>query len=223
MALSYYITAREQLKFPGGPNASEEALREKVQAAFLAGVDTVQVREKDLPDARLARLVEELRTLRDKTAAGKPSAGKPVPEKAASRLLVNERLDIAVSSGADGVHLPSDSLPLAAVRSRVGPAGIVGISCHAEEEVEQAARDGASYVLFGPVFATPSKPGGKPLGIPLLARICRRSPVPVLALGGVNRENAESCVRAGAAGIAGIRLFQRDPDLAGLCRYLRGL
>ena len=188
----------------------------------------MQVREKDLPDGRLARLVEELQTLREKTvagetSAGKPAAGKPVPEKTASRLLVNERLDIAISSGADGVHLPSDSLPLAAVRSRVGPAGVVGISCHTEEDVEQAARDGASYVLFGPVFETPSKPGGKPLGIPLLGRICRRSPVPVFALGGLNRENAESCVRAGAAGIAGIRLFQRDPDLAGLCRYLHSL
>ena len=223
MALSYYITARGQLEFPAGPDASEQALREKVRAAYLAGVDTVQVREKDLPDGRLARLVEDLRMLRERTVAGKPSAGKPVPEKTVSRLLVNERLDIAVSSGADGVHLPSDSLPLAAVRSHVGPAGVVGISCHTEEDVAQASRDGASYVLLGPVFETPSKPGGKPLGIPLLGRICRRSAVPVFALGGVNRENAESCVRAGAAGIAGIRLFQQTGDLAQLCRYLHSL
>lgn len=208
MALSYYITDRRQLEPGPGKNGPVEALRRKVRAAFSAGLDFVQVREKDLSGGHLEQLVEELTTL---------------PEKAASRLLVNERLDIAMACGADGIHLPADSLPLGAVRSRVGADWIVGISCHAADEVEEAARGGASYVLLGPVFATPSKPAGKPLGIPLLRGICRRSPIPVFALGGVTPENAASCVQAGAAGVAGIRLFQQAADLAELCRYVRSL
>ena len=182
----------------------------------------MQVREKDLPDGRLARLVDDLGSLRANTERAKTG-----PEKTGSgllvRLLINERLDIAISCGADGVHLPSDSLPLSAVRSRVGPDAVVGISCHTREEVEEAARDGADYALLGPVFETPSKPGGKALGLALLEQICRSSALPVFALGGVTRENAASCVRAGAAGIAGIRLFQQAPDLEDLCRYLHSL
>ena len=225
MALIYYITARAQLDpdaASGPPAGSEQALRAKVRAAFSAGVDTVQVRERDLPDGRLAKLVEDLGSLRSKTERAKTG-----PEKTGScllvRLLVNERLDIAVSCGADGVHLPSDSLPLAAVRSRVGRSLVAGISCHTEEDLEQAARDGADYALLGPVFETPSKPGSRPLGLSVLEDICRSSALPVFALGGVTRENAASCVRAGAAGIAGIRLFQQAPDLEDLCRYLHSL
>jgi len=234
LALIYYITARAQLEAETGSDAasgSEQALREKVQAAFSAGVDTVQVREKDLPDGRLARLVEDLGSLRAKTERAKTVPEKTGPEKAVSRwlgrllarLLINERLDIALSCGADGVHLPSDSLPLSAVRSRVGPDAVVGISCHTREEVEEAARDGADYALLGPVFETPSKPGSRPLGLAVLEDICRSSALPVFALGGVTRENAASCVRAGASGIAGIRLFQQAPDLEDLCRYLHSL
>jgi thiamine-phosphate pyrophosphorylase len=208
LALSYYITARRQLEPGSDENGSIAALREKVRAAFAAGVDYVQIREKDLPGGRLARLVEEVATL---------------PEKAACRLLVNERLDVALTCGADGVHLPSDSLPLEAVQSRAGANWLAGVSCHVEEDVERAASGGASYVLLGPVFATPSKPEGPPLGIARLREICRRSPVPLFALGGVTRENAGACVQAGAAGIAGIRLFQQAPDLSELCRYVRSL
>jgi thiamine-phosphate pyrophosphorylase len=216
LALSYYITAREQLVPPCGidENALEAALRQKVRSAFAAGLDYVQVREKDLPGGRLEGLVGDLAALPEKTAS---HLLVPV------RLLVNERLDLAMACGADGVHLPADSLPPGAVRSRAGADWIVGVSCHAQEDVEQAAQSGATYVLLGPVFETPSKPAGRPLGIPRLRETCRRSPVPVFALGGVTRENAASCVRAGAAGIAGIRLFQQADDLADLCRYVRSL
>jgi thiamine-phosphate pyrophosphorylase len=193
-------------------DALEDALREKVRAAFAAGLDYVQVREKDLSGARLERLVGDLAALPEK-AASQPTA----------RLLVNERLDVALACGADGVHLPADSLPPRAVRARTGAEWIVGVSCHAQEDVERAAQDGATYVLLGPVFETPSKPAVQPLGIPRLREICRRSPVPVFALGGVTRENAASCVQAGAAGIAGIRLFQQADDLKELCRYVHSL
>ena len=215
MAFAYYITARHQLDSGSGPSGAagaEDALRRKVQDAFAAGVDYVQLREKDLPGKRLAGLVEDLQALPERSLARRPL-----------RLLVNDRLDVAIACGADGVHLPSDCLPLAAVKSRAGSASIVGISCHSDEEVAQAGRDGASYVLFGPIFETPSKPKSKPLGVPLLRQICRRSLAPVFALGGVTRNNAESCVRAGAVGIAGIRLFQEAPNLAELSRYLHAL
>ena len=215
LAFAYYITARQQLDSGSGPSGAagaEAALRRKVQDAFAAGVDYVQLREKDLPGERLAGLVEDLGALPERALARRPL-----------RLLVNERLDIAIACGADGVHLPSDSLPLAAVKSRAASASIVGISCHSEEEVTQAGRDGASYVLFGPVFETPSKPNAKPLGVPLLRQVCRRSLAPVFALGGVTRDNAESCIRAGAVGVAGIRLFQEAPHLAELTRYLHAL
>lgn len=208
MALSYYITARRQLNLVSGTEDPLQVLKEVVRAAFVAGVRYVQVREMDLPDGRLARFVEELRRL---------------PEKKGTQLLVNERLDIATAVGADGVHLPSDSLPLSRVRGRAGLAGIVGISCHTEDDVEQAAQEGASYVLLGPVFPTPSKTGTPPLGLPVLETLCRRFPVPILALGGVTTENAADCVRAGAAGVAGIRLFQQASDCVELCRYLDSL
>ena len=208
MALCYYITARRQLEPLPGPDGPERALQEKVRAAFQAAVDYVQVREKDLPGGRLFQLLENLRRL---------------PEKGSSRLLVNERLDVAITAAADGVHLPADSLPLPAVRSRAGDSLQLGISCHSEQEVEQAGRDGASYVLLGPVFETPSKPGVQPLGLSSLAAICQRQAVPIFALGGIDLRNAASCIGAGAKGVAGIRLFQQAPDLEELCRFLHSL
>jgi thiamine-phosphate pyrophosphorylase len=206
LALSYYITARRELA--AGAGSPEEALKEIVRAAYRAGVDYVQVREKDLPGRRLAALVEDLLAL---------------PGKASSRLLVNDRLDVARASGADGLHLPADSLPVAAVRGWVGPSWMVGASCHNALEVERAAADGADYALLGPVFATPSKPGAQPLGLQRLAEICGRVSIPVFALGGVDLGNAGDCVAAGARGVAGIRLFQQAADLEAVCRHLRAL
>jgi thiamine-phosphate pyrophosphorylase len=214
LAFAYYITARRQL---GPPHVSsevnlEDALSRKIQAAFAAGVDYVQLREKDMSGKSLGDLVSDLQNMPEKTNSRRPL-----------RLLVNERLDVAVSCGADGVHLPADSLPLPAVRSRLGSAAVLGVSCHSEDDVVQAGREGANYVLVGPVFPTPSKPEASPLGVQLLRQICRRSFAPVFALGGITRDNAESCVRAGAVGIAGIRLFQQAPDLLELARYLHAL
>lgn len=205
MAVTYYITDRRQLPSNG---SSEQLLKDKVRAAFAAGVDYVQVREKDLEAGALAALVEELRGF---------------PEKQKTYLLVNERLDVARSCGADGLHLPADSLPVAAVRKYVGKDWIVGLACHSLEEVEQAAAEGADHVLLAPVFDTASKPGMQPMGLEKFAAICRRASIPVFALGGVSAENARSCIDAGASGLAGIRLFQQSPDLPDLCRQLHSL
>jgi thiamine-phosphate pyrophosphorylase len=101
---------------------------------------------------------------------------------------------------------------------------LLGVSCHSVEGVKSAARDGASYVFFGPVFATPSKAGmGKPQGVAGLAEACRSVSIPVLAIGGITLENAAACIKAGAAGIAAIRLFQDAPDPAEIVKELRQL
>jgi thiamine-phosphate pyrophosphorylase len=213
LALIYYITDRRQLPQNGG---LDRALCEKVRAAFAAGVDYVQVREKDMEGGPLAKLVEELARMPEKF-------GRPTGSRRAARLLVNDRLDVARTCGADGVHLPADSLPVAAVRKWVGQDWIIGVACHSVEEVERAAEAGADHVLVAPVFDTASKPGMKPMGLERFAEICRRAPIPVFALGGVTPENARACLAAGAAGLAGIRLFQQAPDLMTLCRDLREL
>ena len=237
MTLLYYITDRKQLPANGGTPV--EALKDKVRAAFAAAVDYVQVREKDLEAGALAALVEELTRIRAAmehpglpwtVMERPPRAGQAAmaglrTEAAVSRalLIVNDRLDVARTCGADGVHLPADSLPVPAVRKYVGKDWIVGVACHSAEEVELAAEAGADYVLVAPVFDTASKPGMTPMGLAAFAAICRRSSIPVFALGGVSAENARSCLDAGARGLAGIRLFQQSPDITELCRKLRSL
>ena len=200
----YYITDSSQLETP----ERVDALLERIGAAFRAGVDWVQVREKRMPVRALCGLVERAARL---------------PEKGGGKLLVNERLDVALACGADGVHLPADSLPAGAVRRATPRDFLVGVSCHTVEEVEAAAREGASFAVLGPIFATPGK--GPPLGVDLLRQVCGRvAPLrfPVLALGGVTLENAVACLDAGAAGLAAIRLFQ-TADVATTVARLRSL
>jgi len=210
LALIYYITDRKLLPNNGG---KDQALREKVRAAFTAGVDYVQVRENDLGGGPLASLVEDLARMLEKS-------GPPGDARRKVRLLVNSRLDVARTCRADGVHLPADSLPVAAVRNYVGKDWIVGVACHSVEEVERAAEGGADHVLVAPVFDTASKPGMMPLGLETFSGICRSSRIPVFALGGVTLGNARSCIDAGATGLAGIRLFQQTPDLNAICAQL---
>jgi thiamine-phosphate pyrophosphorylase len=158
-----------------------------------AGVPAVQLREKDLPDRACYEL---LRLLRDALPA--------------SRLLANGRADLALAAHADGVHLPADGVPTAAVRQRFGDRLLVGRSTHTLDEVAREAESGADYVTFGPVFASPGK--GEPVGLAALEDAAARG-VPVLALGGVGLAELPLVAASGAAGAAGIRLFQ---DLARL-------
>jgi thiamine-phosphate diphosphorylase len=187
-----------------------------IRRAVAAGIHWVQIREKDLPARELLGLVREA------VAAAQGSA---------TRIVVNDRLDVALAAGAAGVHLGEQSLPVAevaawrrAAESKArAPAGfLIGASCHSSEAALEAERAGADYVFFGPVFATPSKAAfGPPQGIAKLTEVCRSVRIPVIAIGGVAVENAAECYSAGAAGIAAIRLFQQSADLATVMQRLR--
>jgi len=160
-----------------------------VKAAVHDGVEIIQLREKDL-DAR--QLFDLLCRVRD-TAAG-----------SRTKVLVNDRLDVALAAGVDGVHLPGHGLPTARIRPFVTT---LGRSIHSAEEGIEAARDGADFVIFGPIFESPGK---KPVGLDALRAVTAAVKIPVLAIGGITHENTTLVVEAGAAGIAAIRLFQKD-------------
>jgi thiamine-phosphate pyrophosphorylase len=197
-----------------------EALLGRIEAAASAGVDWIQIREKDLSGRDGVLLVREaLRRVR------KSSAGQAVP----ALLTVNDRLDVALSEHAGGVHLGEQGLPVAEAKRLVGSHAdsrdfLVGVSCHSLEAARSAERDGADYLFFGPVFATPSKAaGGAPQGLERLAEVSAAVSIRVIAIGGITMENAAGCLRAGAAGLAAIRLFQQAEDPASLVLALRKL
>ena len=183
---------------------SAEALCEKLRAAVAAGVDWLQIREKDLSGRELLAVAQN--------AVG--IAGTQ------AQVIVNDRLDIALAAGAAGVHLGRESLSAQDVvrwcRRENAPAEfLVGVSCHNLEEAREADTAGASYIFFGPVFDTPSKRAmGEPQGLARLAEICCSVAIPVLAIGGISEENAGECIRTGAAGIAAIRMFQEPQPIA---------
>ena len=197
------MTNRRALE-PGPHSVAENAippfnaLRAAIQKAAAAGVNWIQIREKDIAARELAELVGN--AIRDTAETG-------------ARILVNERLDVALAANAAGIHLGEQSLPLEAVAEWRRNSGqkefLIGVSCHSVEAARAAERGGADYIHFGPVFATPSKAAfGPPQGIEKLREVCASVNIRVLAIGGVNFENAQECFSAGAAGIAAIRLFQ---------------
>jgi thiamine-phosphate pyrophosphorylase len=181
----YIITDR---RLTGGRPLVEVVAQALGGAVAAKGRVAVQLREKDLGGRELFELARALRAV---TAA----AGAP--------LFVNDRIDVALAAGADGVHLGGGSLSPAQAR-RIAPAMRIAASTHNEAELQAAAAAGVDFVVFGPVFDTPSKPDpGAVTGLDGLARACRHR-VPVLALGGIEPENAQACLATGAAGLASI-------------------
>jgi thiamine-phosphate pyrophosphorylase len=192
--------------------AAPAALGAVIRRAAEAGVDWIQIREKDLDARPLAELVRSALAETRETGA---------------RILVNDRLDVALAAGAAGVHLGETSLPVEIVaewrRAAYPKDFLIGVSCHSPDAARAAERGGGDYVFFGPVFATPSKAVfGPPQGIERLREVCGAVKIPVLAIGGITPENAGRCLEAGAAGIAAIRLFQESPDVAAAVLRARG-
>jgi thiamine-phosphate pyrophosphorylase len=214
-----YVTDRRSLPLTEPSQAIPELLR-KIEQVASAGVDFIQIREKDLSAQELAALTRQAVQI----------AASVAGDKGRTRILVNDRLDVGLTEGADGVHLAENSLHVAEATRLVAERAsresgkrefLVGASCHSLEMVQAAARAGADYVFLGPVFATPSKAEyGEPQGLERLAQICRSVAIPVFGIGGITLEKAASCIEAGAAGLAAIRLFQDAPDPAVLVRAL---
>jgi thiamine-phosphate pyrophosphorylase len=151
------------------------------------GVDLVQIRAKDLPARELTSLVSQAVAL------------------GGSRILVNTRADVALACGAGGVHLPGDSIPPLRIRSIVPPGFLIGVSCHAIDELRRAEEEQADFAIFGPIFDTGGKQG---VGLAALEQATRAVHMPVYALGGITWESAPRCIAAGAIGVAGISMFE---------------
>ena len=160
-----------------------------VARAVSMDVDVIQVREKDLSGRELYELVLKIRGI----AAGTNT-----------RILVNDRVDVALAAGVDGVHLPSNGFPAARVRPFVK---LLGVSTHTVAEAIDAEKAHTDFIVFGPIFDSPGKTA---IGLEPLRAVVSAVKTPVLAIGGITADNAERVLKTGAAGIAGIRLFQMD-------------
>lgn len=220
--LLYYITDRTQ--FRGDDPTRRRELLLKIAEAAKAGVDYIQLREKDLSARELETLAREaLKIIRNESSL------RTENREPRTYLLLNSRTDIALAAGADGVHLRSDDIAPTEVRQALAfnewrerreqrplPADhfLIAASCHSAAEILRAESEQADFAVFAPVFGKKisggvGMPGAQPAGLAALREACQAR-IPVLALGGVTLENAASCLNAGAAGIAGIRLFQKN-------------
>ncbi len=187
--------------------AGSRSLPSLIRQAVSAGLPAVQLRERDLSIQQLLPLAQEIQSI---------TASCAVP------LIVNDRVDLMMALNFEGVHLRSDSLPPLPVRQMIGSRRLIGVSTHSVEDARCANQSGADYVVFGPIFETPSKRSfGPPLGLHLLADACRRSSVPVLAIGGITCERVHDVRRAGAHGVAVIGALLSRDDIGEAVREFR--
>lgn len=170
-----------------------------LERAIEAGVQAIQLRERDLPTTELLSLAQAIHAV---------SAPKSVS------LLINDRVDLMMALNLDGVHLRSNSLPAHVARELVGLRRLIGVSAHSVDDVQRANQNGADYVVFGPIYDTLSKRSfGPPLGLATLTEACRRSSIPVFAIGGITCERVGEVRRAGAHGVAVIGAVLTRADI----------
>jgi thiamine-phosphate pyrophosphorylase len=200
MNADLYVITDETLS--GGRSHAEIA-----RLAVLGGADIIQLRDKNLSGAGLA-------------ATGREIAA--ITRKAGAVFIVNDRLDVAIACGADGVHLGQDDMRIATARQLAPPGFIIGVSVSTVEEAVEAEREGADYVALSPTFSTASKEDAGPgHGLDRLREIRRAIALPVIAIGGINRQNAGEVIAAGADGIAVISAVVSSPDISGAARELK--
>ena len=216
----YYITDRKQ--FSANRDESARLVLARIAAAANAGVDAIQLREKDLTARELVEL--GLRAAELVRANSSNSSMR-------TKLLINSRVDVSIATGAAGVHLRSDDLSAADARAVFVHAGasspLIGVSCHTVQEVLLAEGQGADFAVYGPVFEKASQ-ASEPTGLVGLEEVCRRPGatqhrMPIVALGGIHTTNAVACLAAGASGVAGIRLFQSGNLIETVARLRAGL
>lgn len=206
--ISYLITDGRTVADTDASSAEFARLLSHLRAAVEARITLIQLREKSLRP----RVLFELTTRAVELTRG-----------TSTRLLVNDRADIALAAGADGVHLTTRSLDAAIIR-RLAPTGfLIGVSTHTLAEARDARASGANFAVFGPVFDTPSKRMyGAPVGLDALREAAQSlAPFPVLALGGITPARIPQVIAAGAAGIAAIRLFGDRSKLGAVIHELR--
>jgi thiamine-phosphate pyrophosphorylase len=174
--------------------------------ALQAGVRLVQIREKDLDTPELIDLAQQL---------------IPVIKQHHGKVLLNDRVDLALALNADGVHLRSDSLPLPLARRLLGNEKLIGVSTHSVKEVQYAENEGADFVVLGPIFETPLKQiYGHPLGLRTLETACRMSHLPIFAIGGIAPKHVHPVMSSGAYGIAVISSILQAPCILDSTREL---
>jgi thiamine-phosphate pyrophosphorylase len=192
--VSYLISSGQTTPATTSSGKDFQDILKLIDAAVAAKIDLIQVREKHLSTKVLYELV---------------ACAADITRSSATKLLVNDRADVAALAGADGVHLITDSLPAAVVRQAFGSDLLIGVSTHSLDQVKAARDAQADFVVFGPVFQTPSKEQyGPPVGLAQLKQVCAKlNGFPVLAIGGVSESNFADCLGAGARGVAAIRMF----------------
>jgi thiamine-phosphate pyrophosphorylase len=178
-----------------------------VRAALAGGADVVQLREKEAPDAEILLAANRLQALCHAHDA---------------LFVLNDRPDLALASGADGVHVGQDDMAVAEARAIVGADGLVGLSTHSREQLEAAAGVGADYVSVGPVWETPTKEGRPAVGLELVGHAARHAPMPFFAIGGIDGDNVLEVVAAGATRVAVVRAIRDAEDPEAVARSLRG-
>jgi thiamine-phosphate pyrophosphorylase len=201
--VSYLISSGQTTSATTSSGKDFQNILKLIEAAVAAKIDLIQVREKHLSTKVLYELI---------------ARSVAITRSSATKLLVNDRADVAASAGADGVHLTTHSLPTSVVRQVFGSDFLIGVSAHSLDQAKAARDAQADFVVFGPVFQTPSKEQyGPPVGLAQLKQVCAElNGYPVLAIGGVSESNFADCLGAGARGVAAIRMFGEPERLSSI-------